>query len=236
MRGASGRLATAAAVVLGVAVLAVAGRLLPTAPSRSPATTAVSSVVAAPSVTSSSSTLGVLVPRVIGQTLAQAKAAMRDAGLSGGAVEQDAQAPDAVVVAQEPPFGVRVPPKSPVGFRTRTDLWPNGTPRRLRLGRGPTTAAYQVVAADPKHDSLTVAIITPRTVDLRVWLETKLGRRVIVQSTNDLPSCQPVEGQVRCVVAFASLGGEEPGVWAVGLTERSAQPAAMRVTVTFRRL
>ena len=38
------------------------------------------------------------------------------------------------------------------------------------------------------------------------------------------------------LVAFAALGGEEPGIWTFGVAKRSAQPAAIRVTVTFTRL
>jgi PASTA domain-containing protein len=234
MRRSSSRLATAAAVVLGVGVLVVAGRLLPTVPSaQSSSTTAVE--VAAPS-SSTSTALGILVPQVSGQTLAQARTAMRHAGLSSGAGDQDPQAPYAVVVAQEPPAGARVPPNSPVSFRTRSDAWPNSSPRRLRLGRGPTTAHYRIVAADPMHDPLTVEMTMPRSVNLRVWLQTGLGRRIVLEDTNGSSSCRPVNRQSRCMVAFAALGGEEPGIWTVGVAKRSAQPAAIRVTVTFMRL
>jgi hypothetical protein len=38
------------------------------------------------------------------------------------------------------------------------------------------------------------------------------------------------------MVAFAALGGEEAGIWTVGVAKRSAQPAAIGVTVTFMRL
>ena len=161
---------------------------------------------------------------------------MRHAGLPSGAVDQAPQAPNAVVIAQEPPAGARVPPNSPVGFRTRSDVWPNSTPRRLRLGRGPTTAHYRVVAADPMHDPLTVEMTMPRSVDLQVWLQTGRGRRIVLDDTNGSSSCRPVNRRARCMVAFAALGGEEAGIWTVGVAKRSAQPAAIGVTVTFMRL
>jgi hypothetical protein len=235
MRRSSSRLATAAAVVLGVGVLAVVGRLLPTTPSaQSPPTTAAISVVAAPLASTTVPALGVLVPEVIGQTLAQARTAMRNASLGSGGHERDPQAPNAVVVAQEPPSGAWVPPNSPVGFRTRSDVWPNGTPRRLQLGRGPTTASYRVLVADPMYHQLTVAITMPPTVELRVWLETTLGRRVPVVDTEDgLGRCWPGNRQFRCRVTLDALHEEKPGVWAVDLAKRSTQPAAIRVTVTF---
>jgi PASTA domain-containing protein len=175
-----------------------------------------------------------LVPEVIGRTLAQARTVMRNLGLPSGADERDPQAPDAVVVAQEPPSGAWVPPNSPVGFRTRSDLWPNGTPRRLQLGNGPTTVSYRVLVADPMYHQLTVAITMPPTVELRVWLETRLGRRVSVLDTEDGSGrCRRVIQQSRCQVTLDSLHEEKPGVWAVGLAKRSTQPAAIRVTVTF---
>jgi len=235
MRGSSSRLATAAAVVLGVSVLAVAGRLLPTIPSApSPPTTAVGTVLDPPSASTTLPTLGALVPPVIGRTLAQARTAMRDAGLASGAEEQGAQAPNAVVVAQEPSVGERVPPNSPVGFRTMSDVWPNGTPRRLRLGRGPITAHYRVVVADPLYYPLTVAITMPPTVDFSIWLETSLSRRVpVLDSATASGRCRPVNQQSRCQVTFDALREEEAGVWTVGLAKRSARPATVRITVTF---
>jgi PASTA domain len=235
MGGSSSRLATAAAVVLGVGVLAVAGRLLATTPSvHSPPTTAAIRVVTAPPDSITVPTEGVLVPEVIGRTLAQARTVLRNAGLPSGDYERDPQVPNAVVVAQEPPSGAWVPPNSPVGFRTRSDVWPNGTPRRLQLGRGPTTASYRVVVADPMYHQLTVAITMPPTVKLRVWLETTVGRRVAVLDTEDGSGrCRRVNQQSRCQVALDGLHEEAPGVWAVGLAKRSIQPAAIRATVTF---
>ena len=236
MGGSSSRLATATAVALGLGVLVVAGRLLSTGPSaRPPATTAVSSVVTAPAAPSSASTTrGVLVPQAIGRTLAQATTVMRATGLPSGASDRDPQASSAVVVAQEPPAGLRVPPNSPVGFRTRSDVWPNGTPRRLRLGRGPTTATYRVVAADPVRASLTVVMTMPPAVELQVWLETGPSRSVpVLDTTIDSRSCRPANRRSRCLVRFAALEAEEPGVWIVSLAKRSARAAAIQVTVTF---
>ena len=60
---------------------------------------------------------------------------MRTGGLRGSAFERDPQGSNAVVVAQEPPAGVLVPPGSVVAFRTRTDVQPYGTARRLRWCR-----------------------------------------------------------------------------------------------------
>jgi hypothetical protein len=120
------------------------------------------------------------------------------------------------------------------GWPGTSDLWPNGTPRRLQLGHGPTTASYRVLVADPMYHPLTVAITMPPTVELRVWLETTLGRRVpVLDSTTASGRCRPVNHQSRCQVTLDALHEEEPGVWAVGLAKRSAQPATIRVTVTF---
>jgi hypothetical protein len=234
----SSRLATAAAVALGLGVLVVAGQLLPTRPSaRPPATTAPSSVVtASPPPSTTSTTGGVLVPQAVGRTLAQAMTVMRAADLPSAASDQDPQAPSAVVVAQEPPAGVQVPPHSPVGFRTRSDVWPNATPRRLRLGRSPTTATYRIAAADPMHDPLTVVVTMPPAVELQVWLETGPSRRVpILDTIDDSRSCRPANQQLRCVVRFAALEAEEPGVWTVGLAKGSSRATAIQVTVSFTR-
>lgn len=156
MRPTSGRLVTVAMLLVGLAVLAVAGRLLPSAPStRRPATTAATGAASAPAIrTAPGNTRGYAVPDALGRTLAQAERVMRAAGLQGGADERDPQGRDAVVVAQEPPAGVLVPPGSAVGFRTRTGVQPYGVPRRLRLARGPTTAAYRIVVPDPPPSSL----------------------------------------------------------------------------------
>ncbi len=113
-------------------------------------------------------------------------------------------------------------------------MWPNGTPRRLQLGHGPTTASYRVLVADPMHHQLTVAITMPPAVDFTVWLETRLGRRVPVLDTEDGSGrCRPVNRQSRCQVTLDALQEEKAGIWAVRLAKRSTQPAVIRVTVTF---
>jgi hypothetical protein len=158
----SNRLATAAAVMAGIGVLALAGRLLPLAPGAAP-----------PAATTTTSSL------------------------------------------------------SPA----RTDVWPNATPRRLRLGQGATTATYRVVAADPVHDALEVVLTTPRGVDVQLWLRTPIGRRVMISSTKR--GCRPASGQVRCLVTWAAQEAEAPGIWTIGVAKRSAGAAAVRVKVSF---
>jgi len=235
MRGPSSRLATAAAVVLGVGVLALAGRLLPLSPGAPPpaSSTTTSSLFTGPPATETIQTAGALVPQAMGRALAQARAVMRQAGLAGDAVDRDPRGPGAVVVGQDPPAGARVPPGSPVGLRTRTDVWPNGAPRRLRLGQGATTAAYRVVAADPVHDALEIVLTMPRGAELQLWLGTGASPRVLIGSGRDLRDCRPAGGQTRCQVTFAAMAAEPPGVWTVGLAKRSPGAVTVRVTVTF---
>jgi hypothetical protein len=156
---------------------------------------------------------------------------MRTAGRQGGAYERDPQGREAVVVAQEPSAGVLVPPGSAVGFRTRTGVQPYGVPRRLRLARGPTAAAYRIVAPDPATHQLTVAVIVPRATDIEVWLETGSGSRVpVLGSTRDATWCRPRHGKVRCGVR---VGVPAEGVWTASIAKRSSPPAAIEITVTF---
>jgi hypothetical protein len=235
MRKPSSRLATAAAVVVGLGVLALAGRLLSLEPGAPPPTggTTTTSLFTGPPADETVQTAGALVPQAMGRTLAEARAVMRRAGLPGDAVDRDPRDPGAVVVGQEPPAGVWVPPGSPVGFRTRTDVWPNGAPRRLRLGQGRATATYRVVAADPVHDALEIVLTMPRGVELRLWLGTGASPRVLIGSTKGLRDCRPAGGQTRCQVTFAAMAAEPPGVWTVGLAKRSPGAAAVRVKVSF---
>jgi len=239
MRRPSSRLATAAAVVVGLGVLALAGRLLPLEPGAPPPTrgTTTTSLFTGQAATETVQTEGTLVPQAMGRTLAQARAVMGRAGLPSDAVDRDPRSPAAVVVGQEPPAGARVPPGSPVGFRTRTDVWPNATPRRLRFGQGATTASYRVVAAAPAYDPLTVTVTMPAAVDLRVWLEPEAGRRLQLLDTASGPgACRPSGGQRRCQVLFEALAAEPPGVWTVGLATVGSRAVAVRVTVTFTRI
>jgi hypothetical protein len=60
----------------------------------------------------------VVVPTLEGLTLDQAEAALQEAGLRGGPIDGDPTAPDAVVVAQEPPADLQIPAGDAVGLRT----------------------------------------------------------------------------------------------------------------------
>ena len=227
MRVPSGRAATAAMLLVGLAGLAVAGRLLPSPPSaQPPATTAATS---APAIrTAPGNTRGYAVPEVLGRTLAQAERVLRTAGLHGRAHERDPQGDNAVVVAQEPPAWVVVPPGSVVGVRTRTGLQPYGVPRQLRLGAGPTTAAYRIVTPDPATHQLTVALVAPQAADVEVRLATSSGSRLpVLASTYDARWCRPSQGKIRCEVRL----GLPQGVWTARVAKRSALPAAIEVTV-----
>lgn len=233
MRVTSSRAATAAMLLVGLALLAVAGRLLPSAPTtQPPAPTAATGATTAPAVrTAPGNTRGYVVPDALGRTLAQAQRVMRTVGLYGAAHDRDPQGRNAVVVAQEPPSGVLVPPGSMVGFRTRTGVQPTGAPRRLRLGRGATTAAYRIVAPDPATHQLTVAVVVPRAADVDVWVETGRGSRVpVLGSTRDATWCRPSHGRVRCVVR---LGTPAEGLWTASVAKRSFPPAAIEITITF---
>jgi hypothetical protein len=157
---------------------------------------------------------------------------LRAAGLQGVATERDPQIRTAVVVAQEPPGSV-------VGFRTRTDVQANGSPRRSRLGPGPTNDIYQPVAPDPARQQPTVVVTVPRAIDVQVWLQTGSGRRLsVLGGTRNATSCHPVGRQSRCVVRFGALDGENPGLeipgmWTATIVKQSFPPAAIQVTVTF---
>jgi hypothetical protein len=149
---------------------------------------------------------------------------LRTGGLHGRAHERDPQGRTAVVVAQEPAAGVLVPPGSMVGVRTRTGVQPYGAPRQLRLGPGPTTAAYRIVAPDPGTHQLTVALVAPRAADVEVRLETSSGSRLpVLASTRDARWCRPSQGKIRCEVRL----GLPQGVWTARVAKRSALPAAI---------
>ncbi len=232
MRVSSSRAATAAALLAGLGVLVVVGRLLPTTPSTRHPTTATGATSAPAIRTAPGNTRGYVVPDALGRTLAQAEWVMRTGGLHGVAHERDPQGRSAVVVAQEPPAGVLVPPGSVVGVRTRTGVQPYGAPRRLRLGRGPTTAAYRIVAPDPATHQLAVVVVVPRAADVEVWLVNGPGWRVrvlVLGSTRDATWCRPSHGRIRCGVR---LGVPAEGVWTASVAKRSVLPAAIRITFT----
>jgi hypothetical protein len=232
MRVASSRVATVAMVLVGLAALVVAGRLVRTAPSAErPATSAATMPPAATATTLDS----VEVPDAFGQRLDQARMVMRAAGLQGAADERDPQDPGAVVVVQEPAAGNLVPRDSVIGFRTRTDVHANGVARRLRLGAGRTTATYLVVAPDPPTHPLTVVVILPRAAEVKVWLETEFKSRVpVVGSRRDPSNCRPTGGQVRCVVRLGVVNaGGELGIWTARVAKYSSPPAVVEVTVRF---
>ena len=242
MRVSSSRAVTVAVLVVGLAGLAVAGRLLPTIPSAHRPVTPTSAgvpagtvrVIPVRDVPTSTVVGGVRVPDAIGHTLARATSPMRAVGLRGVASERDPQIGTAVVVSQEPPAGVLIPRGDVVGFRTRTDVQANGSPRRLRLGRGPMIWGYQVVAPDPARQRLTVVVAMPPVVELQVWLATVSGRRVpILDTSSGTTPCHTTGGWSRCVVGVGMLDGEEPGVWTATIAKQSTAPAAIQVTVTF---
>lgn len=234
MRVASSRVATVAMVLVGLAALVLAGRLVRTAPSAErPATSAARIPPAATATTLDS----VEVPDAFGQTLAQAKTVMHGAGLQGAADDRDPQVPGAAVVVQEPAAGNLVPRDSVVWFRTRTDVQANGVVRRLRLGAGPTTATYLVVAPDPPTHPLTVVVTMPRAAAVRMWLETEFKSRVpVVGRRQDPKTCKPAGGQVRCVVRLGAVNaGGELGIWTAKVAKHSSPPAVVEATVRFAR-
>ena len=236
MRVASSRVATVAMVLVGLAGLALAGRLVRTTPSAErPAT---SPAVTIPPAATATTVDSVEVPDAFGQTLAQATMVMRAAGLRGAADDRDSQVPGAVVVVQEPAAGNLVPRNGVVWFRTRTDVQANGVVRRLRLGAGPTTATYLVVAPDPPTHPLTVVVTMPRAAEVEVWLETEFKSRVpVVGNRQDPTSCKPAGGQVRCVVPLGAVdAGGELGIWTARVAKHSSPPAVVAVTVRFVRL
>jgi hypothetical protein len=233
MRVASSRVATVAMVLVGLAALAVAGRLVRTTPNAErPATTAAGTI---PPATTTTTVDSVEVPDAFGLTVSEAKTVMHAAGLRGAADERDPQVPGAVVVVQEPAAGNLAPRGSVVWFRARTDVQANGVVRRLRLGAGPTTATYLVVAPDPPTHQLTVVVTMPRATEVNVWLETEFKRRVpVVARRHDPTTCQPTRGQVRCVVHFGVVNaGGELGIWTAKVAKHSSPPAAIEVTVRF---
>jgi hypothetical protein len=237
MRVPSSRAATAALLVAALGVLLVAGRLLAPTPSAHPPTT---SSAATTSVAASTSQRARL-PDLVGQTLTQATTALRRLGLEDRqmnlacvAVDQGNATADAIVVAQDPHAGEWAPHSGVVALCARTDVQPNNTPRRVRLGPGSVSAAYPIVAPATATHQLTVLVVMPAAARVEVWLEPGAVRRLpVVAATRNASACQPTGGQVHCRVAFGALDGEEPGPWVVRLVKRSAPPVDIEVTVAF---
>jgi hypothetical protein len=237
MRVPSSRAATAAVLVAALGVLLVAGRLLAPAPSaQSPSTSS-----AAPTSVGASTSQRARLPDVVGQPLIQATTALDQLGLEGRqmnlgcvALDRDNRAAAAIVVAQNPHAGEWAPRSGVVALCARTDVQPNNTPRRVRLGPGPVTAAYVVVAPATATHQLTMLVVMPAAARIEVWLEPGPVRRLpVVAGTRDASACQPTGGQVHCRVAFGALDSEEPGPWVVRLVKRSAPPVATEITVAF---
>lgn len=221
MRVPSGR-AAAAAVVVGVGVLMLVGRLLPaSSPPRSDGATPSTVAVA-------------VVPDVFGQTLAEAEALVHAAGLRATPVAGVSRSAHAVVVGQDPVAGRQVLASIVVGLWTRADVQPNGATRRLRLAAGSATARYPVAALDPLRHTLTVVVSAPLGAEVAVWLQDRPGHRLpVLASSRHAGVCHPVGGQVNCVVPFGAAGMGGPGVWIAGVVKGSAAPAVVEVTVTF---
>jgi hypothetical protein len=219
MRVPSSWAATATLLVAALAVLLVAGRLLAPAPSSQRAR----------------------LPDVVGQRVAQATAALRRLGLEGrqmnlACVALDRGNPaDAVVVAQDPDPGESAPRSGAVALCARTDVQPDNTRRRVRLGPGSRIAAYLIVAPATTTQRLMMVTVMPAAAGVEVWLEPGSARRlpVVVAGTGDPRACRPTGGQVRCRVELGTLDGEEPGPWVVRLVKRSGPPVDVDVTAAF---
>jgi hypothetical protein len=238
MRVPSSRAATAALLVAALGVLLVAGRLLAPAPSAQPPFTSSAAITSVGAAISQR----VRLPDVVGQTLAQATTALDQLGLEGRqmslgcvALDRDTRAAtDAIVVTQNPHAGEWAPRSGVVAVCARTDVQPNNTPRRVRLGPGPATAAYVIVAPATATHQLTVLVTMPAAARVEVWLEPGSVRRLsVVAGARDAAACQPTGGRVHCRVAFGALDGEEPGPWVVRLVKRSAPPVDTEITVAF---
>jgi hypothetical protein len=238
MREPSSRAATAALLVAALGVLLVVGRLLAPAPSAQPPSTSGAAITSV----GDWSSQRVRLPDVVGQRLAQATSALDQVGLESRqmslgcvALDRDDRAAfDAVVVAQNPRAGEWAPRSGVVALCARTDVQPNNSPRRVRLGPGSVSAAYVVVAPATATHQLTVLVVMPAAARVEVWLEPGPVRRLpVVTGRRDATACQPTGGQVRCRVEFGALDGEEPGPWVVRLVKRSAPPVAVEVTVAF---
>jgi hypothetical protein len=244
MRALSRRPPTVALVVAALAVLIVAGRLLSTVPSaHPPATVGVPTTqVGAPTAAQ------VRLPDLIGQPLAQAITVLHQTGLKATVEAQvglqgrkpvmlhpKTQAGSAIVIHQDPPAGERAPTGGVVHVWVSTDVQPNNTPRRVRLGPGAATAAYPIAAPGTATHQLTVLVTMPAAASVEVWLETGPSQRlpVLPGMRDATTTCQPARGQVLCGVVFDALDSEQSGLWTVQLAKRSAPPVAVQITVAF---
>lgn len=232
MRAPSRRLATVALVVAALAVLIVAGRLLEGLPNATP-----------PATSSAPTGRPLRLPDLIGQPLAQATTVLRQTGLKGLVQAQigwkgwkivvlhpKTPSGSAVVVAQAPRAGEQAPSSGVVHVWVSTDVQPNNSPRRVRLGAGPATLAYLIAVPGTATHRLTVLVAMPAAASVAVWLEPRSDRRLPVAGMPGASGCQPTGGQVRCRAVFAALDGEEPGLWWVRLAKRSVLPADVEVT------
>ncbi len=233
MRAPSSRPATIALVVAAVAVLIVAGRFLAPAPS------------ATPPATSSAPTPGPLrLPDLVGQPLAQASTVLGQTGQRAVVQSQigwkgwkqvvlhpKTHPGSAIVIVQNPRAGELAPPSGVVQVWVSTDVQPNNSPRRVRLGAGPATAAYPIAVPGTATHQLTVLVAMPAAASVAVWLERRPDRRLPVAGMPAVSGCQPTGTQVDCRAVFAGLDGEESGQWWVRLAKRSALPVNIQITV-----
>jgi hypothetical protein len=235
MRVASSRVATVAMVLVGLAALAVAGRLVRTAPSAEHSAT--SAAVTIPPAATATTLDSVEVPDAFGQRLAQAKMVMRAAGLRGGG--RGSRSPGPWGGGCGAGAGRRHPgPTGQCGGVSDQD-------RRAGQRRGAPVAAGSwpdhhdlsggcARSADPPaHDGRDL----PRAAGVRVWLETEFKSRVpVVGRRQDPTSCKPAGGQVRCVVRLGAVNaGGELGIWTARVAKHSSPLAVMEVTVRFAR-
>jgi hypothetical protein len=241
MRLSSSRATTAAALIAGLAVLVVASRRLPATPRLQRPATSTSAglpagtvqIIPLRDVPTSAVVGGVWVPNAMGHTLARATGVLHTAGLRGGAFGRDPHIGTAVIVAQEPPARVLVPRGNVVMFRTRNDVQANGSLRRLRPGRGPTTTTYPVVAPDLARQRLTVVVVMPPAVELQVWLETVAGRRLpILGTSSGTTPCRPsADGPAAWL--DSAYWTARTRVWTATIAKQSFARAVIQDRVTF---
>jgi hypothetical protein len=230
MRVTSGRVATAAMLLVGLAVLAVVGRLLPSTPSaQRPATTAATGTTSAPAIrTAPGNTRGYGVPDVL------AGPWFRPSGCCalGSARCRHRGGPPGRQRRRRRPGAARLGGRAARECGGVSDQDRRAALRRApsaAVGAGPRTAAYRIVAPDPATHQLTVAAVAPRAADIQMWLARSSSRLPVLASTRDAKWCRPSHGRIRCEVR---LGIPVEGVWTASVAKRSALPAAIEVTIT----